>query len=179
MSLKNTGDLTRRSFVAFSALLLSGCGWHLRGVQNVPLESMCIDLGPNSAIGAMIKRNLRARTDIDIIEDKEKAEAIFKLISLNRGSSILAYNSEGQARIYSLILTARFTVTLQNGAEVIPPTTVSTSREMTWDERDYNGRAQEEQLLYQEMETSIIHLIVNRLSHLTAEQVELAKKVDG
>ena len=103
MSFKNTGGLNRRSFVAFSALLLSGCGWHLRGIQEVPLESMCIDLGPNSAIGAMIKRNLRARTDIEIVEDKEKAEAIFKLISLNRGSSILAYNSEGQARIYSCL----------------------------------------------------------------------------
>ena len=34
-------------------------------------------------------------------------------------------------------------------------------------------------MIYQEMETNIIHLIVNRLSHLTPEQVQQAKKVDG
>lgn len=136
-------------------------------------------MGENSTLGSMIKRNLRARTNVEIVDKKEEAESIFRLLSLSRGSSVLAYNSEGQARIYSLILTARFSVTLQNGAEVLPPTTVSTTREMNWDERDYNGKAQEEQLLYQEMETTVIQMIVNRLSHLTEEQLQQAKQVDG
>ena len=53
--------LTRRSFIlGLSALGLTGCGWHLRGKQNVPFKTIYIALGENSAVRATIRRNLEA-----------------------------------------------------------------------------------------------------------------------
>ncbi len=172
---ENNRRLSRRTFVLASALLLSGCGWHLRGVQSIPLASVYLKFGENSALGATFRRNLLARTDLNIVPTPEEAEAIFELPVMSRSQTVLAYNSEGQARIYDLKLTAAYRLTLQNGAEIIPLTTVSATRELNWDERDWNGKAQQEQLLYREMENSLIQQIVSSLAHITEEQVERAK----
>ena len=105
--------LTRRSFIlGLSALGLSGCGWHLRGKQNVPFKTIYIALGENSAVRATIRRNLEAQTEVKVVNDRKEAEAIFELLGQSRGSNVLAYNSDGRARIYSLRLTNTFRVCL-------------------------------------------------------------------
>ena len=165
--------LTRRSFIlGLSALGLSGCGWHLRGKQNVPFKTIYIALGENSAVRATIRRNLEAQTEVKVVNDRKEAEAIFELLGQSRGSNVLAYNSDGRARIYSLRLTNTFRVVLQNGVELLPTTTVSATRELIRDESDENGRANQERLLYEEMEQSCIHQMVNRMTHISEEAVQ-------
>ena len=164
--------LTRRSFIlGLSALGLSGCGWHLRGKQNVPFKTIYIALGENSAVRATIRRNLEAQTEVKVVNDRKEAEAIFELLGQSRGSNVLAYNTDGRARIYSLRLTNTFRVVLQNGVELLPTTTVSATRELIRDESDENGRANQERLLYEEMEQSCIHQMVSRMTHISEEAV--------
>jgi LPS-assembly lipoprotein len=78
----NYKGLTRRSFIlGLSALGLTGCGWHLRGKQNVPFKTIYIALGENSAVRATIRRNLEAQTEVKVVNDRKEAEAIFELDS--------------------------------------------------------------------------------------------------
>ena len=86
--------------------------------------------------------------------------------------TFLAYNTDGRARIYSLRLTNTFRVVLQNGVELLPTTTVSATRELIRDESDENGRANQERLLYEEMEQSCIHQMVSRMTHISEEAVQ-------
>ncbi len=170
--LMNYTGLTRRSFIlGLSALGLTGCGWHLRGKQNVPFKTIYIALGENSAVRATIRRNLEAQTEVKVVNDRKEAEAIFELLGQSRGSNVLAYNTDGRARIYSLRLTNTFRVVLQNGVELLPATTVSATRELIRDESDENGRANQERLLYEEMEQSCIHQMVSRMTHISEEAV--------
>lgn len=169
----NYKGLTRRSFIlGLSALGLTGCGWHLRGKQNVPFKTIYIALGENSAVRATIRRNLEAQTEVKVVNDRKEAEAIFELLGQSRGSNVLAYNTDGRARIYSLRLTNTFRVVLQNGVELLPTTTVSATRELIRDESDENGRANQERLLYEEMEQSCIHQMVSRMTHISEEAVQ-------
>ena len=88
----NYKGLTRRSFIlGLSALGLTGCGWHLRGKQNVPFKTIYIALGENSAVRATIRRNLEAQTEVKVVNDRKEAEAIFELLGQSRGSNVLAY----------------------------------------------------------------------------------------
>ena len=128
--------------------------------------------GENSAVRATIRRNLEAQTEVKVVNDRKEAEAIFELLGQSRGSNVLAYNSDGRARIYSLRLTNTFRVVLQNGVELLPTTTVSATRELIRDESDENGRANQERLLYEEMEQSCIHQMVNRMTHISEEAVQ-------
>ena len=162
--------LTRRSFIlGLSALGLSGCGWHLRGKQNVPFKTIYIALGENSAVRATIRRNLEAQTEVKVVNDRKEAEAIFELLGQSRGSNVLAYNSDGRARIYSLRLTNTFRVVLQNGVELLPTTTVSATRELIRDESDENGRANQESRLYDEKGLSWIRQMFNLMTHISSE----------
>ncbi len=129
-----------------------------RGKQNVPFKTIYIALGENSAVRATIRRNLEAQTEVKVVNDRKEAEAIFELLGQSRGSNVLAYNSDGRARIYSLRLTNTFRVVLQNGVELLPTTTVSATRELIRDESDENGRANQERLLYEEMEQSPVSI---------------------
>ena len=124
------------------------------------------------ALEDAIRRNLEAQTEVKVVNDRKEAEAIFELLGQSRGSNVLAYNSDGRARIYSLRLTNTFRVVLQNGVELLPTTTVSATRELIRDESDENGRANQERLLYEEMEQSCIHQMVNRMTHISEEAVQ-------
>lgn len=170
---KTMNGFSRRNFLSLTtALLLSGCGWRLRGRQTVPLKTVYIALGENSAIQATIRRNLEAMTNLKIVPTPEEAEATLEWFGTQRSTSVLAVNSKGRARIYSLRLSVNYRVKLQNGVELIPATRISATRELSWDEDDYNGRVAEEQLLFQDMEQNLVHRVVTRLAHISPELVE-------
>lgn len=168
----NTFRLSRRTVLAASALLLSGCGWHLRGRQDVPLETLYVDLPKNSTLRATIKRNLEAQTDVKVVDEQKDAQATLTWFGSKRSTQVLAVNSKGRARIYSLKLAISFAVKLNEGVELIPETRLSTTRELNWDEGDYNGRIAEENLLFQEMEQNLVNRVVTRLAHISPELVE-------
>lgn len=173
ITLKRSGSISRRTvLMASSLLVLSGCGWHLRGKQTIPLDTIYINLGINSAVRATLKRNLEAQTNVKIVDTPEEADATLHWFNAGRSSSILAVNSKGRARIYDLRATVTFRLNSKDGAVLVPNTVLSASREMTWDEEDYNARESESQMLYQDMENSLIHQAVTRLSHLTPEMVQ-------
>ena len=146
----------------------------LPSVQIVDMRAELASGNPREislALEDTIRRNLEAQTEVKVVNDRKEAEAIFELLGQSRGSNVLAYNTDGRARIYSLRLTNTFRVVLQNGVELLPTTTVSATRELIRDESDENGRANQERLLYEEMEQSCIHQMVSRMTHISEEAV--------
>ena len=94
--------LTRRSFIlGLSALGLTGCGWHLRGKQNVPFKTIYIALGENSAVRATIRRNLEAQTEVKVVNDRKEAEAIFELAKYDEKTAEKIWE-EGSDEVLSL-----------------------------------------------------------------------------
>ena len=173
----HSAALSRRAFIAAGAaglFTLSGCGWHLRGRQTLPFSTLYIAMGENSLIAATIRRNIEAQTNVKVVKVRDEAEAIFEFLGQNRGTAVLAYNSEGRGRIYSLRLTTTFRVVAQNGNEILPATQIYATRELIKDESDYNGIANEERLLYEEMQQVLIHQMVARMAHISEEQFRLA-----
>ena len=64
----------------------------------------------------------------------------------------------------SLTLQLTFRVASPDGDEYFPATTFTASREITYNEEDYNSRDAEEALLYNEMQEELIIQLLNRLS---------------
>ena len=87
-------------------------------------------MGENSLIAATIRRNIEAQTNVKVVKVRDEAEAIFEFLGQNRGTAVLAYNSEGRGRIYSLRLTNTFRVVAQNGNEILPVTQIYATREL-------------------------------------------------
>ncbi|MEG0822409.1 MAG: LPS assembly lipoprotein LptE [Burkholderiaceae bacterium] len=143
---------------------LAACGFKLRGEQNIPLESLFIQVPLNSPIGAEISRNLRGVSQVKILTVRKDAQAIFELLGEQREREVLAINAQGRAREYQLRLTASFRVLDQTGNELLPVTTVMARRDISINETDFLARESEEALLYRDMQTDLVRQMINRLA---------------
>ena len=160
-------SLARRSFLLSSlalALTTTGCGFRLRGQFSLPFQTMYVNMPRNNRMAAAIRRMIASGTNVQLVENAADAQAILDFIGQNRQREVVALNTKGEAREYELTLQLTFRVASPDGDEYFPATTFTTSREITYNEEDYNSRDAEEALLYNEMQEELIIQLLNRLS---------------
>ena len=156
---------------AFAALLLvavlAGCGFQLRGSGDscsLPFQSIYLGFPETSALGTALKRFLRAGDTVTIETDAAKADALFDVLSENRGKSILSLNSLGRVREYLLTYTLVFRVRDAKGNELLGPTEITLRRSIAFDEGQVLAKESEEALLYRDMQADLVQQIMRRLA---------------
>lgn len=160
-------SLARRSFLLSSlalALTTTGCGFRLRGQFSLPFETMYVNMPRNNRMAASIRRMLASGTNVQLVDAADDAQAILDFMGQNRYREVIALNTKGEAREFELTLKLTFRVVSPDGDEYFPATTFTASREITYNEEDYNSRDAEEALLYNEMQEELIIQLLNRLS---------------
>jgi LPS-assembly lipoprotein len=157
--------MNRRSLIAGAAAVaaLSGCGFKLRGAQNLPVETLFLALPVNSGLGAEISRVVRSSTNARVVTDRKQAQAIFELLGESREREVLSVNAQGRAREYQLRLRSTFRVIDPNGTELIPPTTLTARRDISFNESELLAKESEEGLLYRDMQSDLVRQMVMRL----------------
>lgn len=162
--------MLRRQFVLMLAVTpLAACGFHLRGTQSLPVDSIYLALPVNSPIGAEMSRLLRASTNAKIVAERKEAQAIFELMGESREREVLAINAQGRATEYQLRLRIRFRVLDKDALELIPPTDIIARRDITFNESDLLAKESEEGLLYRDMQSDLVRQMVSRLAGMRAE----------
>jgi LPS-assembly lipoprotein len=159
--------LVRAAAVALAAAVLSGCGFQLRGSSGqyrMPFNSIFLAFADTSALGTELKRNLRAGDAVVIESDPSKAQALFDVLSEQRGKSILSLNSQGRVREYLLTYTVVFRVRNAKGAEMLGPTEISLKRNIAFNEAEVLAKEAEEALLYRDMQADLVQQIMRRLA---------------
>ena len=152
-----------------AAAPLAACGFHLRGTQSLPVDSIYLALPVNSLIGAEMSRLLRASTNAKVVTERTEAEAIFELMGESREREVLAINAQGRATEYQLRLRIRFRVLDKDALELIPPTDLTARRDITFNESDLLAKESEEGLLYRDMQSDLVRQMVSRLAGMRAE----------
>ncbi len=147
-----------------TSLLLSACGFHLRGAYTLPYESLYIDLPDNSVLGAGLKRQIRASGGTRMPELKEEAQAIFLQITELRERQILSLSTSGRVREVRLRFRFAFRVVDPKGRDLVPTTGIELSRDLTYDDSAILAKDQEEQLLWRDMESDLVQQVLRRLS---------------
>ncbi len=156
--------LTRRSLLAvLLAAPVAGCGFRLRGAFSVPFKTLFLDADMNTPFGANLKRQLESGSDVQIVTDRNEAEAILKILDI-RKSRTAGASSSGETRQYKLSETVTFRVSNPNGLEYMEDTSVSGSRFISYSaERDYLARENEEAAVYKELEGDLIAQMMRRI----------------
>ena len=159
---------TRRRFICAAlgfagTTALAGCGFRLRGPQQLNFSSIHIGVPQYSDFGAALRSQIASNNTV--IEDEPgKAEVSLQLLSDNREREILSLTGAGKVREYLLIQRIRFRLVHQDGTELIPPTNISARREYTFNDSEVLGKEQEEALLYRDMQSDLVQQIVRRLA---------------
>jgi LPS-assembly lipoprotein len=157
----------RAAAVAVTVAVLAGCGFQLRGASgqyNMPFQSIWLAFPDTSPLGTELKRNLRAVDSVAVESDPAKAQALFDVLSEQRGKSILSLNSQGRVREYLLTYTLSFRVRSASGAELLGPTEITLKRNIAFNESQVLAKEAEERLLYRDMQADLVQQIMRRLA---------------
>ncbi|CAN5243743.1 hypothetical protein BH10PSE17_BH10PSE17_29540 [soil metagenome] len=157
-------NAARRTLLGAAGLLTAGCGFHMRGSANVPFKTMFLNVAEASGLGNELRRNLRAASEVRIVDTPAEAEAIFDLITETREKEILSINSAGRAREYTLHYRVRYRVHDGKGRDFIASSELSLKRDISFNEDALLAKESEEALLYRDMQTDMVQQILRRLS---------------
>ncbi|ENO89733.1 LPS assembly lipoprotein LptE [Thauera linaloolentis] len=147
-----------------AGLLLTGCGFKLRGPQRLDFATVHINTSELSELGASLRRLIATSGSTTVVDDPAQADARLQILADNRGREILSLTGAGKVREYQLTQILRFQLLDKGGKALIPPTTISASREFTFDDSQVLGKEQEETLLYNDMQQDLLQQLMRRLA---------------
>jgi len=145
---------------------LAGCGFKLRTSYDLPFRKLHTNFARNSAIGAEFRSFMRTIEGTQLVERAEDADAQLIVMQETREREIVGFTSTGRPREYQLRLRVRFRILDARGREWLGPTELLLRREITSSDIEMVTRQQEEEMLYREMQSDVVQLMLRRLSAL-------------
>ena len=149
-----------------SFLLLSACGWHLRGVTPLPPEYRVLFL--QSQATPNFNRQLNAQLEFNnvlLTKESADAQAVLSIAPLEVDKRTLALTSNGQVAEFELngLLTATLKRNDRDSEVVI---TLKGRRHLRNDINNVTGTANIEKQMLAELERELISKLLNRLQRL-------------
>ena len=150
-----------------SAPLLAACGFKLRGSVDFAFKSLYLNGAANSPFLKELQRHLEAAGSLTVLRDASealKADAIYDDLGQRRERVIVSRNAAGEVRELQSRLFTRFRVRDQKGGQYVPDSELMQYREISYVETYALSKANEEEMLYRNMQTDIVQQIVRRLA---------------
>jgi LPS-assembly lipoprotein len=149
--------------LAALALVLAGCGFHMRGTADVPFDVLYVP-SAGSGLALDLKRYILAGTKARVVDDPKSADAILAFSTEQKEKVILSLTGTGAVREYQLRYRVGFRVHDGKGGDYVPQSTITLTRDITYSDTDVLAKETEEQLLYRDMQNDMVSQIVRRLA---------------
>ena len=161
---------TRRLAVAtLAALAAAGCGFELRRPPELKLRSLRLaDFADRSPMAAALRAAIDATPATRVVDPPVPAQAVLEAIEDRRVRSVVATTAAGQVREFQLRARFEFRLRTPAGRELIPPTRIELTRDMSYSETAALGKQQEEAALFRAMQDDIVAQVMRRLAAVPA-----------
>ncbi|WP_176080368.1 LPS assembly lipoprotein LptE [Paraburkholderia tropica] len=168
--------MIRRSFLlmASSALMLSACGFQLRGEQNYAFKRLAI-VGAPPPVAARLTRMIEGGSDSVVVDSTANADAVLR-VGESRSFSTLTLSSLGAVEEYQVNYSLNYALMAPDGSPLIRPSTIALNRAMTYSDQYSTAKVTESDLLFADMQNDAVDQLTRRLAvlktlHPTADQV--------
>lgn len=147
------------------ALLLCACGFHLRGMVDVPtwIESVSILAQNNKTLSELLEAQLEGYK-IKVANNPSEAKYWLELYPTTLQQQIISIGASTNPRQYQFTMTTQFLLKTRNGLIIKPLQQVVTTRQFTVNNDRILGSNEEESLLINEMHKDTAMQIINRLN---------------
>lgn len=149
-------------------LLLSACGFQLRGLASgptvFPFTSLYIADSTDQTIGADVRRAMQGNVSTRVVDAAQGAQATLQITNAVNEKHILSTSTEGRVREFQLRYRASFRLIDAKGEELIPASEIIRERVLPFTDEQVVAKEAEEALLVREMQTDIVQQIVRRLA---------------
>jgi LPS-assembly lipoprotein len=150
------------------AVLLGGCGFHLRREANLPasMQRLHIEVADRSAPLARDLADAIERSGAEIVPAAGPGIAVLKVPANRVSTEVLSVGGNARASEYTLRHHVEFEVRDEAGRVLMPLQVVELTREFTFDASQALGVASETDLLTKELERDMVQAILRRLEAL-------------
>ncbi len=153
-------------------MLLSACGFALRGVTPMPFDTLYVGIADTTQFGADVRRALRAASpNTKIVATPKEAQAILQQVSDTRSLREVSLNAQGRVEEYELGINYTFRLIDAKGRALIPDTTLSIYREMPYDDQIVQAKQGQIDTLFKTMQRDLVSRLLRRM---TAPEVRSA-----
>jgi len=146
-----------------ATLLLSACGFHLRGQVSIPFETIYLQAAnPNTPFISELRRNIEAR-QVKVVNAADQAELVLDIVSEIPEKQVLTLGADGRVNEFRLF----FRVSLRaydHEKDWIPAEDIALRRDYSYDDTKVQAKEAEETLLFQSMRSDMVQQIMRRLS---------------
>ncbi len=166
--LKTTINMTFNKnlcLVPILLLLLSACGFHLRGAVDFPPEVKTVFVQAEDRYSPFY-RELVAMIQINGLgpaSDPTSADAVIRVLSDNIGRRALTVSARNVPREFEVFYVAECSVSVQ-GQEIVTPKQFILTRDYTYDETRVLGKANEEEVLTNALAKDLVALLMRTIS---------------
>ena len=153
-----------RTLLLLTALLLSACGFHLRGQTGMPFEKLYIEAGnPGSTFVSELRREL-VDNKVKLVSTADQAEVVLNIATETVDRQILTLGGDGRVNEFRLNYLVSLRAYDLKQQDWIPAEEIRMRRDFSYDDTKILAKEAEEALLLQSMRTDMVQLIVRRLS---------------
>ncbi|MCB1667769.1 MAG: LPS assembly lipoprotein LptE [Porticoccaceae bacterium] len=148
-----------------SVLLVSGCGWHLRGHNDALQNVQSVHISGRNLQSPLIQTLKRDLKSIDVVLSTDAASAQYSIIILDERSSRRTATVSASARVAEYQLTEEVDLLIlgADGIQQMPRTTLTLERVFEFDEDNVLAKDDEMELLRHEMRANLSRQIIDRL----------------
>ena len=144
-------------------MLLSACGFQLRGAANLPYDTLHIAAPRTSNVANEIRRAVVAGSKTRIVDNSKEAQATLHLVTEAREKIILSLSGGGRVREFQLRYRMAYRLTDKDNKEMRPTTQILLHRDLSYNDADTLSKESEEALLYRDMQTDAVSQLLRQL----------------
>jgi len=155
----------RSSFIVMltAVLLLSACGFQLRGAAQLPFNSIFVQAPPTSQFATQMRRAVRAGSSTLLTDTPEQAEVILQIVNELQEKQILSLSGGGRVSEYLLRYRVSFRLTDSKNREHIPASEIVLRRDYSYSDDQTLAREFDEAQLYRDMRNDAVGQLLRRL----------------
>jgi len=151
------------------SLLFAGCGFELKRPPELHFRSIqLVGFAPKSPLAAELRRNIDSSPGTLVVDSAAQAQVVFEVLNDTRERSVLASTSAGLVREIQLRTRLNFRLRTPAGKELIAPTEILLSRDLSFNEGIALAKQYEADYQFNAMQTDIVAQVIRRLAAVTS-----------
>ena len=170
--------LKRISIILLATVLLSSCGFHLRGKYEYPDELNPIAIISDDRDFIYELEEVFDFSGLTVVDSPSSANAILEFTREVYKRDPVSLDSRGRATRYRLKYTARYRVMTLSGDALLRRGSTTSSRVLEYDASRVLQSDSEEDFLKEEMYEDMAQAVARRLSRVTGEIVATAEQME-
>jgi LPS-assembly lipoprotein len=144
------------------ALVLAGCGFHLRGKATYMFTTIAVNAPGAPGLAGELRRALDETGSAKVVDAKD-AQVILDVPQVADDKEVLSLSGAGSVQEYLLVKRIGFRLHDAQGNDWLPAGEISVRRSYTFNESEVLARGTQEQRLLKEMQTDVVQQLIRRL----------------